>query len=1221
LGKYARAVRGNALGLVALGLVVLSAVVCLQAWHHARAGRADLLAGRFHYPALVALADIAADTARLPDPDAWERIGASLDALARLQEAQAQAQGEEAGPDAAALARLRARWGALGAAGDGGSLPSVALERFRSAVTELRGLHEGEVARAAAGLEVDASWWGLTLGLPLLLLLGAGTAAAYRMLGRISRATSRQQALEEALRRAEADHARAQAQAHLGHWTLDLATGLTRRSAETFRILGHPQGDLDDSAEAFFALVHPDDLPGVRERLGAALASGGGFAAEFRVVHPDGTVRVVDSRGAVETDPATGRPARVDGTVLDITERKALEQALRDSEAVLRQLTENIDQVFWVEEPESRRIHYVSPAYEAIWGRTCASVVENPKSWAEAIHPDDRDAVRAVLSQSREAGTPYDHVYRIIRPDGGERVIHGRGYPVRDEQGRVYRWAGVSADVTELHRLQAAHQASEERFRGIFDQSPVGIGMADADGRVLEVNPALEELLGYTAGELKGKSFLDLSLPEDLATHRHLVQRVWAGENVGPVDRRYLRKDGRVVWGRLSLGLMRDPDGRPHCAVGMVQDVTERRVMEDALARSETLLRQLTENIDQVFWVRDSATETMHYLSPAYETIWGRPREPVYANPRSWMDAVRPEDVPAVREVLRRSLEDERPYEVTYRIRRPDGVERTIQARGFPVRDGAGRAYRWAGVAADVTELLRLQDALAESEERLSQVTETVREVFWVGLPDTGQVLYVSAAYETIWGRSRESLYADPRTWLDALHPDDRKQMAGTLARQREGEGDDIFRIVRPDGEVRWIRNRSYPVRDAQGRVFRMVGSAADVTDERNAVASLREQQERTRLILDSTAEGIYEVDLEGRCTFANAACVRMLGHRRAEDLIGRNMHQATQVPLAAQAGAHAHGHGHAHPGGICDLQEAIRQGLRFHRPDGFVLRADGSRLGVDLWAYPVHRGGALVGGVVTFMDVTERRRAESERRRYQEELAHVARLSTLGEMTAGLAHELNQPLSAISNFAHGSIERMRHADAPAEAGVRESLEQIADQAARAGAIIRHLREFAGKGPGRRALEDINELVGSAARLIEPDAREADVVLRLELEPDLPRVPVDRIQVDQVLINLLKNAVEALRGSDAPRQVTLRTGLRADGGVEVIVADNGPGLAPACVDRLFHPFFTTKPDGLGLGLAISRSIIEAHGGQLGTMPHRGPGAAFRFTVPAEVSHA
>jgi PAS domain S-box-containing protein len=954
-GGYSSAVRRRALGIVGLALVVLCAALGLLAWHHARDLAVRDLAAGYHYPTLLAAADLeealeALETRAIRPATAARRITDALTQLRGIQDA------DGIPAHAPALERLETLWrplaGPLAAAGDLSPDLAVALAEFEAANTELRRGHEEANRRLAARMSGGHPTRDPTLVVPLLGLLAAGTLAGYGLMRGISRAALRQQELEEVLRRTEAAHERAQALARLGHWRWDIDTDRVVRSPEIYRMLGHSPETLGPTSADYFAVVHPDDREWLRARARQALEEGGELDSEHRVVRPDGDVRWVHSRAEIERDPATARPVRVDGTLHDVTERKAMEQALAESETRLRQVTEGVGEVFWVKQALGGRILYVSPAYEEIWGRSRDSLYADPASWGGAVHPDDRAAVAANLAEARDAGAPYDHTYRILRPDGTERVVRGRGYPVRDGEGRVYRWVGVAADVTALHRLQSA---------------------------------------------------------------------------------------------------------------------------------------------------------------------------------------------------------------------------------------------------------------LKESEERLRQVTETIREVFWMAIPGGGAALYVSTGYEAIWGRSRDSLYRDPDSWMEAIHPDDRERVAEVVARQGSKETEETFRIVRPDGTTRWIRNRSYPVRAAAGEVYRVVGVATDVTEQEEAKASLREQQERTRLILDSTAEGIYEVDLDGRCTFANAACARLMGYDRPEDLLGRDMHEVTQ---------HNHHHdGSDYPAHACEVHHAIRHGHHFHAEDDYVTRADGTRLAVDFWAHPVHRDGRLVGGVMTFVDATERRRAEAERRRYQEELAHVARLSTMGEMASGLAHEINQPLAAIANFAQGSIQRLRQSNGSADAGLMESLEQISCQAARAGDIVRHLREFVGKGQGKRAPEDINSLVSAAARLIEPEAREHGVALRLELGADLPPVAVDRIQVDQVLINLMKNGVEALAGAPAPRRLTLRTRELPDGLVEVTVADNGPGLSPDSGRRLFHPFFTTKPTGLGMGLAISRSIIEAHGGRLALVENGDRGATFRFTVP------
>jgi signal transduction histidine kinase len=240
----------------------------------------------------------------------------------------------------------------------------------------------------------------------------------------------------------------------------------------------------------------------------------------------------------------------------------------------------------------------------------------------------------------------------------------------------------------------------------------------------------------------------------------------------------------------------------------------------------------------------------------------------------------------------------------------------------------------------------------------------------------------------------------------------------------------------------------------------------------------------------------------------------------------------------------------------------------------------------------------------------------ETRTRQHQTELAHAARLHTLGEMAAGLAHELNQPLAAIVNYGRGCALRLRAGEVEREQLI-EVIEEMSEQALRAGEVLRRIREFARTGALHRERLDPAELVREAARLAEVDARRLGVAMRLESSAT-PPVEVDRIQVEQVILNLVRNGFEAM---EAParglRELSIRTSTTAHGEVEISVSDTGAGLPEGVAARVFDPFFTTKPDGLGLGLAISRSIIEAHGGRLWTS-NGGPGATFHFTLPPAV---
>jgi two-component system sensor kinase FixL len=251
-----------------------------------------------------------------------------------------------------------------------------------------------------------------------------------------------------------------------------------------------------------------------------------------------------------------------------------------------------------------------------------------------------------------------------------------------------------------------------------------------------------------------------------------------------------------------------------------------------------------------------------------------------------------------------------------------------------------------------------------------------------------------------------------------------------------------------------------------------------------------------------------------------------------------------------------------------------------------------------------------------TIHDVTDRRQSEDEARQLQERLTHFSRLSTMGEMAAGLAHEINQPLSAIATYAQ-ACQRFMRAPQHDDADVLEALVQINAQALRAGEVIRRLRNFVKNREVKREPLDCNRLLDDLRTLADTDARLHNVRLRIESEPGLPTVYGDSIQLQQVVLNLVRNAIDAMADApEASREVLLTTRRLPEGEIEIVVADQGCGLAPEAAEHLFNPFFTTKAGGTGLGLAISRSIVRAHGGRLWHTPNPGAGARFHFTLPA-----
>jgi two-component system, LuxR family, sensor kinase FixL len=276
--------------------------------------------------------------------------------------------------------------------------------------------------------------------------------------------------------------------------------------------------------------------------------------------------------------------------------------------------------------------------------------------------------------------------------------------------------------------------------------------------------------------------------------------------------------------------------------------------------------------------------------------------------------------------------------------------------------------------------------------------------------------------------------------------------------------------------------------------------------------------------------------------------------------------------------------------------------------------RKDGSTFPMKL-AVGEMKSGDKIYFTGFIRDLTEREESAARLQEIQDELARLARLNELGEMASTLAHELNQPLSAIANYVQGCTRLLRNMDDALASRMREALEETAQQSLRAGQIIRHLREFVTRGETDKGPEDIRKLVEEAGALALVGARERGVRSVFDFTPGAHIVIADRVQIQQVLINLMRNAIEAMRDSKQ-RELNIRTAATGDGMVEVEISDTGPGISDEIAAQLFRPFVTTKPGGMGVGLSISKRIIEAHGGEISVRRNEAGGATFRFTLPA-----
>jgi len=621
-----------------------------------------------------------------------------------------------------------------------------------------------------------------------------------------------------------------------------------------------------------------------------------------------------------------------------------------------------------------------------------------------------------------------------------------------------------------------------------------------------------------------------------------------------------------------------------------------------ALREREKMYRFSTETSGRLAWSTDAEGNVIA-ISRIFKSLTGIVDEEKLK--RGWTDGVHPEDRPRVVEEWTRCLRSGEPFSAEFRALLPGGLVRRAQSRAKPSRDAQGRIVRWYGSTQDVEEQRRAEQARLEAEARLREseelhrfTLELTRQIVWSVEPD-GTGLTLSQRYYELTGMG---LADEPAL---AIHHDDRDRVLQAWAACLETHDPFLAecRLKTRDGDYRWFRVRGAPLRDAEGRIVRWYGTSEDIHEERLAEQARRDVEARYRLAVQATNDAVWDYDMVAGTIDWSDNSGGIFG--ASDDPLGRTtigwweerIHPGDRRRVARSLQAAIDGDG-----------ARWSDTYRFQRDDGsyadmldrgFIIRdADG-------------KGIRAVGAMA---DLTERHRAEAEIHRMQAELIHVSRFNAMGTMASTLAHELNQPLTAVSNFISGA-RRIAAADPDARSDLLAALESAASGAQRAGEIVRRLRDLVSRGTVSVQAEHLPRLIEEAGVLAFVDAVPLGVRHRLELDPAAAWVHADRVQIEQVLINLIRNAVEALALGSTEREIVISTRALAGGMIEVCVSDTGPGIAPEHVDSLFSQFMTTKRGGMGIGLPICRTIVEAHGGTIQAENRPEGGALFRFTLP------
>jgi PAS domain S-box-containing protein len=565
-------------------------------------------------------------------------------------------------------------------------------------------------------------------------------------------------------------------------------------------------------------------------------------------------------------------------------------------------------------------------------------------------------------------------------------------------------------------------------------------------------------------------------------------------------------------------------------------------------------------------------------------------------------DMVHPDDFDGTLNYFRSFMGLGRESQHETRIRRFDGVYRWFQVRNNPLRDADGRIIRWYGLLTDIDDRKQAEEALRESEGQLRLVVNTTPGLIATFAP-SGATEDVNEQFLDYLGQTIEEFSNWPSN--GTVHPADVQHHVEVLTRSFESGRpiDTETRLRRFDGVYRWFQVRGLPARDADGHIVRWYCLMADIDDRKLAEQELRRSEaslidaqrvssvgsftwlpETDEVSLSEELYRIFEFDRAVPATFQQCAAM---------------IDPDDRALFAERVGLARAGMGHE------DID------IRLRMPDGRTK-----------YLRTAARANRLADGrelfIGTIQDITQRRLAEDAVNELRTELAHVSRVSTLGAMTASIAHEVNQPLAGIITNASTSL-RMLASDPPNIEGALETARRTIRDGNRAAEVVSRLRALFSKKSEISGSVDLNEAARDVVALSTSELRRNRANLELDLAQNLPPVTGDRIQLQQVILNLLLNAADALSNvEDRPRQITLRTNQDEDGNVRLIVQDTGVGIDPDNSSKIFDAFYTTKATGMGIGLSVSRSIIEHHGGRIWASANAGPGASFSFAIPRTV---
>jgi len=987
---------------------------------------------------------------------------------------------------------------------------------------------------------------------------------------------------------------------------------MTYASQSIESLYGFSHNNLVADFSPVFMRIHSDDIGRIHDTIAESARTQQPWHTQYRYHHP--------TKSEVWHEVYSSPLCEMDGSILwhgyiqDVTERIQTENELQERTARYKLVLNGAQDGIWDWDVPNKRIHF-SSRWKGMLGFAENEIDNTVEEWSDNIHPDDQARVLAAVQSHFEGKRPvFCEEYRMRCKDGSWKWILDRGIAQKNSSGEVIRMAGSGSDITERKLAEMKLREHENELRLIMDATPALMSYIDTDLRYLRINAAYENWFGITAEHILGHKVPEILGEKAWRTIQPYIENAQAGEQV-KFDLLIHHKYGEFRWAQASYIPHKDAAGKVKGIIAHIIDITDRKLAEQKITSLNQKLRHRIEEMQVIFdtvpiglGIADDGKFLHTRLNPAGKKMLGsipssyqlfKPAEPHAA----FCTKQNRHELSIEERPMQRVVRGELVTNQIIDVQHPDGQIITLLSNASPLFNEEGKPRGAIGVFLDITALKKAEESLRKSQLQLRLFIE--QAPLSIAMFDRKMnYLVTSRRWIEEYGRGYDNLTGRNHY---IINPDISAEWKQVHARAQAGEflGNDEDLWIQADGSRHWLRWAAYPWINLEDEIGGIIISCEDITARRQAEQELRDTEIRLALVVEQVKAGYWDWDIITQKLFLSPGLKRQIGFDDNELLNQREEWESRLHPDDRDS--------------VLMILENFTAGhLPSHESEFRLRHKDGSYRWIHSRSVSLkdqnNRPYRLLG---INLDITDyiRQKEFSERRG---KIEQSSRLYVALQTAAAFAHELNQPLTAISSYADVALH-MCQTDTPNLQKLCQVMENCSEQAQRAGNVIRQLIALLQKGEAVSEPIDINTSVIDTIDLMKADGLLGKIKIELDLASSLPLVMANATHIQKILINLLSNSLESVQAQEkSAGKITVITHRYEDDSsmIKVTVRDSGKGVVDTAeLKKIFEPFHSTKPAGLGMGLPISRSLVAAHGGKMWAEQNAGNGISIHFTLP------